>query len=264
MDHKASHDVYRFFSHTLDLNSTSVGSWPEHTDICCWHCCHKFDSVPISVPRIMSTPGGPAKTNQYEVYGVFCSINCAKKFVLEQKGFDASQVLMQLNEMCCSVFGIDSKGVFAAKEAPPRFFLKMFGGHMEIEEFRAKSLTTHTILIMPPFVSHAMILESYSIDKAGPVNETKTEELFEPLREGQHMLRGLRRPTRPMSPPPPQPTQNEMSRFQSFVKEKNGTGGGNEAASGSSTDGGGGGVKPMRVSKKPPQKRTRPTSPCNY
>jgi len=168
----------------------------------------------------MSNPGN--KTNQYEVYGIFCSINCAKKFVLERKGFVQSLVLLQLNELCCSVFGMDSAAVFDAKGAPPRFFLKMFGGQMDIEEFRAKSLTTHTILVMPPFVSHAMILECHSTEPlATPdsnVEETKGEELVEALREGQHMLRGLRRPTRPLSPPPPT-SQNETSRFEKFIAE---------------------------------------------
>jgi hypothetical protein len=263
MDHQASHNVYRLFSHTLNLNSSpndaKKSTWPEHTDICCWHCCHQFDTVPISVPRIMSSSGG--KTNQYEVYGVFCSVNCTKKFVLERKGFDQSQVLLQLNEMCCSVFGMDSNEVFTAKAAPPRFFLKMFGGHMDIEEFRAKSLTTHTILVMPPFVSHAMILESHSINKNGAESasttleeETKREELIEPLREGQHMLRGLRRPTVPMSSPPPQTSENEVSRFEAFVKERARKGDTALSGSHSNTPDDGNSKKPLRAAKKPRKK----------
>ena len=220
MDHTASHTSYRLFSHTLTLDAQPLPTWPERTDICCWHCCHTFETVPISVPRTLSQSD---KSTYYEVYGVFCSVNCAKKFVLERGTYDQQQVLLQLNEMCCAVFGIPGDSVFSAKEAPPRYFLKMFGGSMSIEEFRVTSLTTRTTLVMPPFVSHAMVLES----RAPPPTEvafTPSIEV-ESLREGQHMLRGLRRPTHPL----PAPTKGEekgMSRFDEFLKEKDVTGGG--------------------------------------
>lgn len=217
MDHRASHRSYRLFSHTLTLDPTTVNTWPETTDVCCWHCCHSFETVPISIPRIMSQSD---KSTYYEVYGVFCSVNCAKKFVLERKSYDQQQVLMQLHEMCCSVFGIPSIDVFTAKEAPPRFFLKMFGGNLSIEEFREKSLTTRTVLVMPPFVSHAMILESHSNNPGSP--STGVDERYnvvgEPLREGHHMLRGLRRPTRSVTPPELEETC-APSRFEEFITQ---------------------------------------------
>ena len=210
MDHHASHDLYRLFSHTLSLDTEPVTTWPERTSIFCWHCCHGFETIPISIPRIMST----SKSHTYEVYGVFCSINCAKKFVLDRKGYDQSQVLLQLNEMCSEVFGLEAEAVYTAKPAPPRFFLHMFGGHMDIQAFRNLSLTAHTMLVMPPFVSHAMIMESHPTSSSSSM-------VIEPLREGQHMLRGLRRPTRPVSPPPcllytsPSPRDQRGSRMPS-------------------------------------------------
>ena len=192
--------------------------------------------------------GCAAKSRTYEVYGVFCSINCAKKFVLDQKGYDQSQVLMQLNEMCADVFGLPANLDYTAKAAPARFFLLMFGGSMSIDEFRKHSLHAHTLLVMPPFVAHAMIMESRSTTDNGDGNSTSNanedEEKagmegrkrgttagagsitdappsveVEPLCEGKHILHGLRRPTRPA--PAPAITHSEgSSRFNTFLEKQ--------------------------------------------
>ena len=247
MDHYASHTSYRLFSHSLTLDPTTVSTWPQTTDVCCWHCCHPFDTVPISIPRIISQM---ERSSYYEVYGVFCSVNCAKKFVLERKSYDQQQVLLQLNEMCSSVFGMHPNDVFTAKEAPPCFFLKMFGGEMDIATFRAKSLTTRTALVMPPFVSHAMILESHNAktNREGDEQdntEEKSDAVIEPLREGQHMLRGLRRPTRPVTPSMTSQQSGGASRFDDFIKQKET----------SSAAGGSGGVRPVRAPVKKMRKK---------
>lgn len=187
MDHFAKYHCYRLFSHTLTLDPTPLSSWPERTDVHCWNCCHRFDTVPVSIPRSTMIE----KKFYYEVYGVFCSLNCAKKFLLEQHTHDQQQLLMQLNDLCVNVYGMDSENVFNAKEAPPRIFLKMFGGHMDIEEYRAKSEHVRTVLVTPPFVSHAMVLEEHS----GEQRAGTDTPIVEPLSEGQHKMRGLQRPT---------------------------------------------------------------------
>ena len=209
MDHSAKCEAYSLFSHTLTLDPELMSAWPERTDVACWHCCHPFDTTPVSIPSVKSQ----LVHNTYEVYGVFCSMNCAKKFVLEKPTYDQQQVLLQLNEVCCSVFGIPGADIFTAKEAPPRFFLKMFGGHLDIGEFRATSLTARTVLVTPPFVSYAMVLETHAVKGA---EEEKSVDV-EPLREGQHMMRGLRRPTHPATPLPIL-EDSAKPRFGEFVK----------------------------------------------
>jgi hypothetical protein len=149
----------------------------------------------------------------YEVYGVFCSLNCAKKHVLEQLSHDQQQLLMQLNELCVNVYGMNMETVFNAKEAPPRIFLKMFGGHMDIEEYRVKSVNVRTVMVTPPFVSHAMILAEHAVNKCAA-----DTPVIEPLREGHHELRGLRRPTHAVTDsgaPPPR-----ASKFDAYVLEQ--------------------------------------------
>lgn len=241
MDHRACHTPYRLFSHTLQLEGTCVPTWPSSTDVCCWYCCHAFDTVPLSIPHARVATSSPA-SKTYEVYGVFCSLNCAKRFVLETKSYNQQEVLLQLNEVACSVFGLSRDDVFTAREAPSRFFLTMFGGPMSIEEFRSKSLTSRTTLMTPPFVSHAMILESHTVHESSTANHqvvsTTTETVSSSssssaspssLREGrQHMLRGLRRPSRPLTPPPSSSQADDdanctVSRFEEFMVQMSGS-----------------------------------------
>ena len=213
MDHSAQYTTYSLLSHTLKLSDRRIESWPSHTDIHCWNCCHGFESVPISIPRSMEVVN---TQTYYEIYGVFCSLNCGKKYLLEKDTHDKQQLLMHLNDLCVDVFGMTPGEVFNAKEAPPRVFLKMFGGHLDIEDYRVKSLTTRTLLVTPPFVSHAMLLEEHSGKK-----NSQSDEVVEPLKEGQHMLRGLRRPTNPVtisSPEPELPPEN--CRFNMYLKSK--------------------------------------------
>ncbi len=42
--------------------------------------------------------------------------------------------------------------------APPRICLEMFGGSMNIEEYRSKSQMVHTDILESPMVSHFMVL----------------------------------------------------------------------------------------------------------
>lgn len=221
---KSKHHCYRLFSHTLKLDPALISEWPKNTDVLCWNCRHQFDTVPVSIPR--ST--GICNTKSfYEVYGVFCSINCAKKYLLERHTHDQQNLLMQLNEVCVNVFGMDALHVFNAKEAPPYIFLKAFGGHMDIDEYRAKSLNCRTVLIEPPFVSHAMVLEEHSLKHTAAAEKTRSDiseearatTVIEPLKEGQHKLRGLRRPTHPIPAPKPQDTP-PVSKFDAYVQSK--------------------------------------------
>lgn len=244
MDHSAAYKSYRLLSHTLTVDPTPVPSWPQTTDVHCWNCCHGFSGVPISIPR--STEVINSK-QFHEVYGVFCSLNCAKKYLLEKDTHDKQDLLMQLNVLCVDVFGMTPDQVFNAKEAPPRMFLKMFGGHMDVEEYREKSLSTRTLLVTPPFVSHAMLLEEHSGQKGhqpSSVVTTPVAPVIEPLREGQHELRGLRRPTNPLPVPPNQNTPTE-SRFDAFIKSR---------------ARGGGSSGEVRTSKRARRTKTPPTS----
>lgn len=224
MDRRAVHVPYRLFCETLRLFpecvtdntvTTRATGWPQSTSIACWHDCHPFDSMPISIPKYTKhdiTSSSPT----YVVYGVFCSCNCAVAYILERGTYDQQQQLLRFKQMAITVFGIDADSVFAMEPAPPRIFLTMFGGHLSIEEFRSQSLLARSTLLTPPFISYSMVLEENargqqvqhngamtvpppshkpSLVAAMPaclgVEESKAD--IPPITT--HTIRGLRRPT---------------------------------------------------------------------
>ncbi len=194
--------------------------WPATTEYACWHCCHSFDTVPIPIPKSKRLSENDS-ISVYTVYGIFCSCNCAVAYILERNTYDQQQLLLRFKNMIVSVFHFNTDDVFSLEPAPPRIFLSMFGGHMNIAEFRKASLTTRTALLLPPFISYSMVLEENARQSASHQAEV-TNDCIAPITT--HVIRGLRRPTQlasaaddddvPMeSAPPP-------CAFDAFVRAK--------------------------------------------
>ena len=213
MDDISVHTPYRLFSNTLTLSNDLLPVWPEKTDFCCWHCCHLFDTVPLPIPKAKSIY---ESRNIYHVYGIFCSCNCAVAYLLERNTHDQQHLLLRFKEMAASVFKVDgiNSNVFIMEPAPPRIFLKMFGGHLTIEEFRRNSLVTRTSLLSPPFVSFRMVLE-----ESARSNDAAKVEVGGPITS--HAIRGLRRPTtREDEEIAPAKTDGDTSLFSKFLASK--------------------------------------------
>jgi hypothetical protein len=169
MDRSARHVPYRLFCETMNLFPETVNppssssaearaDWPSTTKIVCWHDCHPFDTVPLPIPKFSRASSNNAG-QQYTVYGVFCSCNCAIAYILERNTYDQQQLLLRFKQMAMNIFMLPSTDVFAFEPAPPRIFLQLFGGHLTIDEFRRSSLVTRNTLISPPFISYSMVLE---------------------------------------------------------------------------------------------------------
>lgn len=225
MDRQSKHTPFRLHCETATLFTADVplNTWPERTGFACWHCCHTFDALPIPIPKSKRLGENDALST-YTVYGIFCSCNCAVTYILERNTYDQQLLLMRFKEMMIRVFGMLSTDVFALEPAPPRIFLTMFGGHLTIEEFRAKSLVARTTLLTPPFISYTMILEENTraaADRAstGPAPFTTN---VAPITA--HTVRGLRRPTTLLAPTADDGTDAPMasgdSAFEKFVKSK--------------------------------------------
>lgn len=103
--------------------------WLHTTDVCCWWCCHTFDTVPI---------GNPVKFDvsleKFQVKGVFCSFSClvAYRKENEQKYCSTQYLVNYMYKKFTGTFLLESN----LSPAPPRSSLKMFGGVLTIEEFR--------------------------------------------------------------------------------------------------------------------------------
>ena len=107
---------------------TDVKSWPASTDKWCHNCAHPFDGVPVLLP---------GQTDKYsgsfiKCSGNFCSFNCAKRAALDTNTFRSFEQSSLLTALHRRVVGHFSR----IQPAPPKIALKVFGGYMEIEEYR--------------------------------------------------------------------------------------------------------------------------------
>lgn len=138
-------------------------SWLHSTDICCWWCCHNFETVPIGIPINYNL-----KTLKFTVKGIFCTFGCMKSYNNLHKISTKALIKFLYSKLtgCLnvpnkqeykehlekildpSIFGdnqeykdnyIDGLVQVSSdtiQEAPPQSALKMFGGQLTITEFR--------------------------------------------------------------------------------------------------------------------------------
>lgn len=159
-----------------------LDEWPKKTDVCCWWCCHKFDTTPLP-----STTGYDSRTKMFRFQGIFCSWSCCKAHLLTG-GKDWARNCMFLLALRRKVEG----KTLPIIPAPPRQLLKMFGGSMDIEEFRKKgdSGTSVEILEHPKSLETSRVVEittmpnkpSRKISKALSELITQSESKAENLR----------------------------------------------------------------------------------
>ena len=164
------------------------GKWPTKTDRLCLHCCMAFDTMPIPIPRFHDT-----SKNVYHVFGIFCSINCAKAYIIEHDVSISTTRMMYFISMCREVFNIRHP----VKPAPPRTRLQMFGGDLTPEQFKRNAETVSCIL-RPPFIpSYDLVVkhdtkvdnepQELSICKKDPKNETTYSKFVKPSRKRKPM-----------------------------------------------------------------------------
>ena len=100
--------------------------WPSNTSIHCYWCCHKFNNTPFGIPVKYIN-------ERFYVYGCFCSLECCAAHNLDSK--DSSDDIWErssLINMLARRLGYKNH----IKPAPSRLALKIFGGHMDVDEFR--------------------------------------------------------------------------------------------------------------------------------
>jgi len=144
--------------------------WPISTDISCFWCCHSFTNSPVGIP----TKYTHAK---FHVIGCFCSLECAMayNFYSNELKHDVWESFSLLNMLSRKLQYRDM-----VKMAPPRHALKMFGGYMDINEFRAysdtnKVMSTHTY----PMV--AVIQQLEEVNDMDSFNYGQRKNLFVPV-----------------------------------------------------------------------------------
>lgn len=125
-------------------------SWPTSSSYACWYDCHIFKTTPVGIPQLLIG-------DTFFCRGNFCSYNCALRYLCPDDEDDLSQIhtnadhfsgddlsdQLQLLELLCRMetsLSFDEP----LRKASKRLCLKLFGGNMTIEEFRA-TLSMHNM-----------------------------------------------------------------------------------------------------------------------
>lgn len=141
----------------LDNISFERGSkWAKGSTSVCWHCCHPFDNPPLGMP-VQYDP----LTDHITLRGCFCTLDCCKAHMKDDaRGGPDRQSLWLLELVAMRLRakmraaghsipeGASYRGV---RCAPPRTALKMFGGFLDIEQFRKGSHDIEAIDTLEPF-----------------------------------------------------------------------------------------------------------------
>lgn len=107
--------------------------WPQTSNICCFWCCHNFDNTPWGIPKKYV-----ADTGIFTMYGIFCSPNCVLAHLLKHESNNVAlwEQVSLLNLLHYKIYETDENIIPALDNV----CLRMFGGPLNIQEFRALTL----------------------------------------------------------------------------------------------------------------------------
>jgi hypothetical protein len=134
---------------------------PEKTEIACFWCCHGFTSHPCAIPsHIMD--------EVWYMYGNFCSPECATAYLFKERIDNHVQWerYALLNSLYTDDADIQANSSSGIRPAPPREILRMFGGTMDISEYRAlvHEKRLRVDVMTPPMVSIVQTMDTKPID----------------------------------------------------------------------------------------------------
>ena len=134
---------------------------PDKTEIACFWCCHGFPTPPFAIPSHILD-------ETWRMYGNFCSAECATAHLFKERLDNHVQWerYALLNSLYSEDAGVKAGSVYGIKPAPPREVLRMFGGSMDISEYRAlvheKKLRVD--VMTPPMVSIIQTMDTKPMD----------------------------------------------------------------------------------------------------
>lgn len=145
----------------LFQDSNRTQALPTKTEVACFWCCHGFQSAPVAIPSHILD-------ETWYMYGNFCSPECATAYLFKEK-ID-THVQWERYALLNSLYAEDAQVPFGSprgiRPAPPREVLRMFGGSMDISEYRAvvheKKLRID--VLTPPMVSIIQTMDTKPID----------------------------------------------------------------------------------------------------
>ncbi len=156
------------------------GEWPGSTSVCCHWCCHQFEGPPVGVP-VKHVDG------VFHVCGCFCSLECAMAHNYASN--DGMDEIWERNSLL-QLMGRRMNKEGPVVSAPPRVCLRMFGGYMDIEDFRKHCESRRVVTVnCPPMLSLTQqVDELYESDllthdyKYVPLDNARVDEYRKKLR----------------------------------------------------------------------------------
>jgi hypothetical protein len=135
--------------------SNRVNKLPDSTNVACYWCAHGFSTQSFIIPE-------SERNGIYKVYGNFCSSQCAMAYLLKE----SLDPHIRWDRMALLYRIYDKDGRGRIYPAPPRESLKLFGGPLTIESYRATlhSNKVRVDLHVPPMVSIIGSIDTKPID----------------------------------------------------------------------------------------------------
>jgi hypothetical protein len=169
-------------------DSSEVKQLPTQSDAACFWCCHTFTHRPVVLP-IRDTG------EHLLVTGNFCSPECATAYLFDIR--QDSHTRWEQFALLHRVYGDACQGTIYP--APVRSLLKLFGGALSIQEYRAL-IQSHKVRVdihLPPMVSILATMDTKPIDfYDASLTKNVSETVKERLQKAEEVLR-LRR-TKPL------------------------------------------------------------------
>lgn len=104
--------------------------WPLQTQVWCFHCAHPFTNMPVPLVARYDHDRRLAVC-----FGNFCSPNCGRAYALDHRPLSWAQAMIFYTKILSECFGIPAET--SGRPAWPKERLRVFGGDLSIEEFRA-------------------------------------------------------------------------------------------------------------------------------
>lgn len=141
-------DTLKKDENTIEKKLNQLQSCLNKNDInkssCCFWCTYDFKTIPIHIPKYIYK-------NEYNVYGHFCSPECATGYLMNEK-IDSSikfERYALLNNLYSDVFNYTSN----IKCAPsPYYLLNKYCGNLTIEEYRNMNKSKFIYILDKPLI----------------------------------------------------------------------------------------------------------------
>jgi hypothetical protein len=128
---------------------------PESTEVACYWDCHPFRGTPCVIPVKI-------EEDIWQVYGNFCCPECAAAYLFNER-LD-SHVQWERYALLNRLYA--GGGANTVRLASPRAVLRLFGGNLDVSEYRAlvADKRMRVDVMLPPMISITQVMDTKPID----------------------------------------------------------------------------------------------------